>query len=109
MAVAPRDINVSITTGSIITVILFGLLLALLWYLQNIVLIVLTAVVIASAIEPGVRVFMRRGLPRILSVLALYLIVIGTFFGILFFFLPPILDDAANFLSQLPATLRSFN
>ena len=61
-----RDITVHITPGSIITAVLFVLLVALLWFLRDIVLIVLTAVVIASAMEPAIQVFMRRGLHRLL-------------------------------------------
>ncbi|MEI6864080.1 MAG: AI-2E family transporter [Candidatus Adlerbacteria bacterium] len=104
-----RDINVHITSGSIVKTLLFLALVAVLWFLRDIVLIVLTAVVIASAIEPGVHGLMKRKFPRLLSVLTIYLVVIGTFFGILFFFIPPILSDAANFLTQLPATLSNLN
>lgn len=101
--------NIHISSGTIIKTILFLLLVALLWYLKDIVLIVLTAVVIASAIEPGVHGLMRRGLPRILSVIVVYLLVIGVFFGIIFFFAPPILGDAATLLKQLPESLSNFN
>ncbi len=103
----PRDINVRITAGSIITAILFVLLIALLWYLRDIVLILLTAVVIASAMEPGIRWFIRMRMPRILAVIAMYLAVVVAFAGVLIFFLPPVLDDAASFLTRLPDTLNS--
>ncbi len=102
-----RDITVRITAGSIITAILFVLLIGLVWYLRDIVLILLTAVIIASAMEPGIRAFSRWGLPRILAVIAMYLAVIAAFVGILIFFLPPVLDDAASFLTRLPETLNS--
>lgn len=101
--------NINITAGSIIKVILFVLLIFLLWYLRDIVLVVLSAVVIASAMEPAIRYFMRHGLHRLLAVILMYLLVGGVFFGILFFFVPPILNDAANFLKQLPATLSTIN
>ena len=104
-----RDISVHITSGSIIKTILFLLLVALLWFLRDIVLIVLSAVVIASAIEPGVHGLMRRKIPRLLAVISIYVIVIGIFFGIVFFFIPPILSDAATFLTQLPTTLSNLN
>src|SRR3989344_2616906 len=104
-----RELSVRITAGSIVVTILFGILVELLWYLREIVLILLTAVVIASSMEPGVRSFMRRGVPRVLSVILIYLIIAGAFFSILFFFLPPVLDDAANFLTRLPDTLRSIH
>lgn len=104
-----RDISVHITSGSIIKTILFCILIALLWYLRDIVLIVLSAVVIASAIEPGVHALMRRGVSRLFSVIGIYAGVIGAFSSILFFFIPPVLNDAASLLQQLPATLSAFN
>ncbi|HEY5382939.1 MAG TPA: AI-2E family transporter [Candidatus Paceibacterota bacterium] len=103
------QISINITSGSIIKSILFGLLIFLLWYLRDIVLVVLSAIVIASAVEPAIRYFMRHGLNRLLSVILIYLLIGGIFFSILFFFVPPILNDAATFLKQLPATLSSIN
>lgn len=104
-----REINVHITSSTIIKALLFALLVALLWYLRDIVLIVLTAVVIASAVEPGVHGLMRRRVPRILSVVLIYVLVLGTFFGTVFFFLPPILSDAAVAMQTLPKSLSNFN
>src|SRR3989344_924882 len=49
-----KDINVHITSGSIISVLLFLVLAAMLWFLRDIVLILVTAVVIASAMEPAI-------------------------------------------------------
>lgn len=106
---ASRDINVHITSASTLTALLFILLVALLWYLMDVVLIVITAVVIASAMEPAVRFFMRRGLHRILAVIAIYAVVAAIFFGTLIFFVPPILNDAANFIAKLPETIQSLN
>lgn len=106
---ASRDFNVRITGGSIMTAILFVLLVGLLWYLSDIVLIVLTAVVIASAMEPAVRFFMRQGLHRALAVIAMYLIVGSVFFGTLILFVPPVLDDAADFIARLPDALQSLD
>jgi predicted PurR-regulated permease PerM len=104
-----RDVNVHITSGSMITAILFVLLVALLWFLQDLVLILLTAVVIASAMEPAILFFARKGIHRILSVILMYLMVAGTLFTVLFIFVPPVLGDAANFLARLPETLSNLN
>lgn len=104
-----KDINVRISTGSVVTVILFGLLLALLWYLRDLVLILLTAIVIASAAEPAIRFFMRYRIHRVLAVIVTYLGVATAFFGTLLLFVPPVLEDAANFIASLPATLSSLN
>lgn len=104
-----KNITINIAPGSIINVILFVLLIGLLFFLRDIVLIVLTAVVLASSIEPGVLFFMRHGLNRVVSVLLLYGVLILGILIALFVFAPPLLEDAANFLSNLPATLESIN
>jgi predicted PurR-regulated permease PerM len=104
-----RDLSVTITPGTIVSVLLFLTLAFLLWFLRDIVLVVLTAVVIASAMEPAILFFVRRGFHRLLSVIFMYALVIGIFFGVLFFFIPPILNDASTFLKQLPQTLSTLN
>ncbi len=104
-----KDINVHITSGSIITAILFVALIALLWFLRDIVLIVVTAVVIASAIEPAVKALTRRRINRVLAVILMYVLVAGVFLTVLLVFIPPFLGDAANFLSKLPQTISGIN
>ena len=106
---AERNLNVTISTGTIFAVILALLLVFLLWFLRDIVLVVLTAVVIASAMEPAIHFFMRKGITRLLSVILMYSIVAAAFFGVLFLFIPPVLTDAATFLKQLPETLSNLN
>ena len=83
-----KDLSVTITPGSIITAILFVLLVAVLWVLKDLVLIMLTAIVIASAMEPAVRFLMQYGVARVLAVIAMYLGIASIFFSVLFFFIP---------------------
>lgn len=104
-----KDINVHVTSGSIVTVLLFLALAALLWFLRDIVLILVTAIVIASAMEPAIGFLTNRRINRILAVILMYVLVAGTFLGTLVLFVPPLLGDAANFLARLPQTLSSFN
>lgn len=105
-----RAVQVTIGLGTIVTTLLFLVLFAALWYLREIVLILLTAIVIASSIEPGVRSLRRfLKISRLVAVILLYLIIAIVFFGILFIFIPPVLNDAAGFLSQLPTTLSNIN
>ncbi len=103
------DTTVHISLGSIVKVLLSLAVVALLWFLRDLVLIVLTAVVIASAIEPAVRFFMRQGIHRVFAVILMYLMMGSAFFSVVFFFIPPILTDAANFLQRLPETFANLN
>ncbi len=104
-----RNVTISIHPGSIFTGILLILLVILLYFLRDIVLVVLAGIVIASSIEPPVRFFMRYRVPRVLSVLLVYIIVALAFLGVLFFFLPPLLDELSHFLSTLPETIASID
>lgn len=101
----PRQI--SVTSGTFIRLIAVGAAAYALWILKDLALLVLTAIVIASALEPGVAFFMKYRLPRILSVLVMYLAVFGTLFGIVYFMLPPILNDTQNFLSSVPQYIET--
>jgi predicted PurR-regulated permease PerM len=101
------NVSITITPKSVITVLLFLGLIAFLFYVRDLMLIVLTAIVLASSIEPAVRYFMKYGLGRIVSVLLVYVLVLLVLGGIAFFFLPPIIDDAVTFLSNAPKALES--
>jgi predicted PurR-regulated permease PerM len=104
-----KNFSISVSPGSILIGILLILTVAVLWYLRDLVLILLTAIVIASAIEPAVHGLMRYKINRLLSVMLVYLTVAAVFLGIIFFFVPPVLDDAATFFAQLPATIETLD
>ena len=100
-------INISFTSGTVIKTIIILVVAALLYQLRSLALIVLTAIVIASAVEPGVRGLTRRGLPRILGVLCVYALLFGAFFVIFYFFLPSVLEDFATFAANIPKYLEA--
>ena len=104
-----RPLSIHITPGTILTTVIILLLVWLVFVLQGLVLIVLTAVVLASAMEPGIQWFVRRKLPRVLSVAALYVIVFGTLFGIAYVFFPPLIQETRTFVSSLPQYLDTLS
>ena len=104
-----KDIRVSITSGTVFTTLLIIAGVYLFWVLRDLALLVLTAIIIASAIEPGVAFFIRYSVPRFVSALLVYALVFGAVFAILFLFFPPIIADAANFLSAMPRYLDTIN
>lgn len=104
-----KEIRVSITSGTIVTALLIMAGAYLFWLLRDLTLLVLTAIVIASAIEPGVAFFIRHRIPRFLAALLVYILVFGSVFSLLYFFFPPIVADAASFLSSTPRYLDTLN
>ena len=103
-----RHINISITSGTVIKTIFILLAAWVLFLLRGIVLDVLTAIVLASAIDPGVAALKRRKVPRVLAVLLIYLCFFAVFFVIFYFFLPSVLEDFATFVTGLPGYLDAF-
>lgn len=103
-----RSLHVTISTGTLLKTIVVLALAWLLFVLRHVVLIVLTAVVISSALEPAVRAMVKRKVPRVLSVLLIYLFMFGMFFLLFYFFFPSILKDFGTFAASLPAYLDSF-
>lgn len=104
-----KDLKIHISSGSIVTGILLVLLIVLLYFLRDLVLVLLTAIVLASSLEPAIRFFKKYRVPRVVSVLLVYVITAVSFFGILFLFIPPILDEASGFVATLPETIESLN
>ncbi|MES2134652.1 MAG: AI-2E family transporter [Patescibacteria group bacterium] len=102
-------ITINITPATVFSVVGIGLLVWLLFFLKELVLIILTAIVLASAVEPGVAWFMKYGFRRIFAVASVYAIAIGGLFSIVYFFFPPLLQEMRGFVTLLPQYLHSFN
>ena len=102
------DREIRIAPGTIFTALLILAGAYVLWLLRDLFLLVLTAIVIASAIEPAIAFFIRYRVPRFLAALLVYISVFGSVFALLFFFFPPILADAAGFIAALPQFLETF-
>ena len=104
-----KEVHVSITPGTVFTALFIVAGAYVFWLLRDLALLVLTAIVIASAIEPGIAFFIRHRLPRFASALLVYILVFGFIFGLLYYLLPPIIADAAGFLSAMPKYLDTIN
>lgn len=97
-----KNISININSSTIVKTILFVLLVVLLYFLRELVLVVLTAVVIASSIEPMTKWFMRHRVPRLVAVLTIYATATIFITGLFFVMIPPLLDEASGLLSTAP-------
>lgn len=105
MATRSSSKIIQISSGTIIKAILIALAFAIFYYLRDVVLVVLLAVIIASAVEPGTQWFLRRGIPRIISVLFIYSAAVMSLVVVFYFLFLPLLNQSATFLSTLPGYL----
>jgi predicted PurR-regulated permease PerM len=97
-----RNINITISAGTIFKAIVIVLLVVLLFAVKDLVLVVLTSIVLASSIEPLI-IWMRKWkVRRVPAVIITYLILALSFSGILYFFIPPLVADTSSFFGAVP-------
>ena len=104
-----KDVVISITAGTIIKTVAILLCVLLLWVLRDLVLVIATSVVIASSIEPAVKFFARYRIPRIPTVLFVFIAIAGSFVGLFFSFVPPVIKEFADFSEKIPAIAQGLN
>lgn len=93
---------IEISTGTIVKSILLVLLLFGLYFLRDIVAVVLFSIVVASAIDPIANWFAKRRIPRTVAIIFIYL---GMFFvlGMVFYLVvPTFVSEISNFTSSVP-------
>ncbi len=81
------------STQVILKVTFVVLVLGFLWVIRDIVLILLVALILSSAMEPLVDYLARHRIPRSVSVLAVYLLVVGFAVLVVSLIVPPIVEQ----------------
>lgn len=109
MAIKNTPITIHISPTTVLTTIAIALAVWLVFYLKDLVLIVLTAVVIASSIEPAVLWFMRHRVIRPAAVALVYFLIFAFLFGFAYLLFPPLIEETSGFVSTLPKYLETFN
>ena len=91
----------TISWKSIFRIIAAGLLIYLVWVLLHTILIIFTAIMLASAFHPFAR-FLERRLPPVLSAIVVFLLILLPIVLILFTFIP-------SLIAQFPEILKTVN
>mgnify|MGYP001572470221 FL=1 len=103
---AGERVQLEIASSTIIKVVLLILLFVFLYILKDVVVIFLFALVIASGISPFANWLDERGFPRVVGVLALYMIVLGLAVFVLSLVVPYISDDINRLIGVLPKVVE---
>lgn len=99
-------LKMDISSGTIFRAVLIVLMFVFLYILKDEVIIFLFAIVIASGISPFANWLDDRGFPRVLGVLALYLVILGLAVFVLSLVVPYISDDITRLISALPKVVE---
>lgn len=102
-----QSTHISLSTGTIIRAVLVVLGFVALYYVRNTVLLVLTALVLAAALEPIVNWFVVRKMPRVAAVIGIYILLAAVIVGAFYFLVIPLLSETADFLGTLPENIET--
>lgn len=91
--------HISISTGTMIRVVLVILGVFLLFILKDLVLVIISAVVIASFVESAIPYFQKIKINRVFGVIILYVISALVFSGLFYLFAPLLITEVYNFSS----------
>ncbi len=109
MSLLPPPQQLSVTTGTFVRAVIVIIGALALFLVRDVVLILLTSVVIASAIEPAIAGLVRWRFPRVLAVLAVYLLVVAVLFTISIIFIPSLLSEISRLSVVLPQYLQNIS
>lgn len=97
--------RISITTGTMLRGALVLLGLFLIWYLSDILLVILTSIVIASFVESAVPYFKKWRLGRVAGVAILYIVSVLVLATMFYLFAPLLITEISNFAGLIAAYL----
>ena len=93
--------SISISTGTMVRAVIVLFAFVLLWFLRDLILILLTAIIIASFVESGVPIFRKIGVGRVFGVVILYALTLLLLAGLFYLFAPLLITEIYNFSSAL--------
>ncbi len=98
-----------ISTNTIIRFLLVLGVAAAIFWLRDTVLAIAAAIFISSAVDPGVRWFEDRKVPRVIGVVAIYLSTAMLLGFVLLFILPSFLLEASSLVGNIPGYISQIN
>jgi predicted PurR-regulated permease PerM len=96
-----KTVNVNITNSTLMRILVIGFLVFAVAKLINIVLIVLTAIVIASFVEAAVKKLKRYIKSRTMAVFLIYIVTIAIFVGLFSVFIPVFIQEMSLLVTSL--------
>lgn len=102
-----QPIAIEFTAGAVVKTLVILFLAYLAYLLRDLLLMILTSVVIASAVEPATRWFMRHRIPRPVAVITLYLSILVAVGVVTTIVLPPLASDVKSVINTIPQYIQS--
>jgi predicted PurR-regulated permease PerM len=104
-----QPIVISLTVGTLFKTFFVLIMFYLMYVLRDLLLVLLTSVILASAVEPLAKFFTKRRIPRVISVIMVYVGIIALLVGIFSAFFPALIEETQNILNTLPTYLTEIS
>ena len=89
--------SISVSTGTILRFFLVALGIYVLWFLRDLFLVILTAIMIASFVESAVPYFKKIKINRVFGIAALYVLLVSFLALSFYLFAPLLITEVYNF------------
>ena len=98
-----RTQPITFSMASFIKLILVVIALLFLYYVRDVIVMIFVSVVFASALAPWADKLQKRNIPRVLSILVFYVIILGLISLAIALIIPAISSQLKQFASNFPA------
>jgi len=105
MKIANNTINVTLSNKSLMNVLFFVVTVALLLKLSDLVLVVLTSIVLASFVRIASQKFRNYHIPKLVSVIGLYVTGFLILSGVFYFFVPVLIIELSKLIPFIASIL----
>ncbi len=93
---------VNISTSTILRIIFIILCLIFIYIIRDVLVLLFFAIIIASAVDLPARFLNKLRIPRAISVLLIYFVVITALIGLLVLFIPSLAKEIKSFSAEFP-------
>lgn len=104
-----QPVYINVSTITILKILLLLMLFYLLFVIRNILAVLFVSLILASAIDPWVDWMQSKKVPRGVSVLLIYLLMLTVLGSVVYLIIPPIAEQVKDLLVQYPEVSDYFS
>lgn len=96
--------KITVTVGTVIKILAIIGAVAFVWFVRDIIGLLFVALVLASAVDPWIDKLQRYRIPRGISILLMYLLIVAVLGGVVWLLIPPFITQ----VTEIANTLRDY-
>lgn len=105
----PAATRITITTGSLLRIIGVLALAYIAFLIKDILALLFVSIILASAMNPWVDWITDKGIPRVLSVVIIYIVGLSLVSGFLWLSIPPVIEQSTQLATDFPVYLETIS